>query len=649
MLTFELFDSLIDSVVVIDENRRIGYCNESAAHLAGSSVRRLSKGVEFLSAFNIENGQKFVFGGGEAGQNEALPREEVGMKRLDGSRGVWQITIQPFDNQGKASWLIIMHDVSLEESLHGKYQGELEQKEVYIKELQSAKDQLELYSKNLEKMVEERTAEVRHANRLLNAIMDSLGQGFLVFQNDGRCLPIYTKACEDILEVNPAGKLIQDVLKLSTNDLSSFSGWLSATFTEALPFESMIELAPQIYPHSQKRHITLSYYPIRDEAGAIANVVLVATDRTRENEANKALLKEQKYIQMVMKILRGRDQFNLYLKSVREVIQRIKSDLLKPGPLTNPDEFYRSLHTLEGESGLFSVHEVWQAARDCQEQLSFLKDSDQSDEALTKFRERVADLELRFDSFLRENQGLLETLRVGGTRNIEIALPILTDFMNQLRQQKVSRDVLIYFCEKIYRQPLDQSLRHYDEVAQHVAASQGKRLRKIEFDCSDVKIPPGSLEGLISSLVHAFRNAVDHGIEAPEERIQIGKAEAGVIRVSARYKDQDGQRWIRIEIEDDGRGVSPDAIRRKLGEKFPGEDFSQCSDFQVIQQVFRPQFSSRETVSEFSGRGVGMDAIKTEVERINGQVVIQSQLGRGSRLVIDIPDPVQTEPIALSA
>ena len=92
-----------------------------------------------------------------------------------------------------------------------------------------------------------------------------------------------------------------------------------------------------------------------------------------------------------------------------------------------------------------------------------------------------------------------------------------------------------------------------------------------------------------------------------------------------------------IVASDDGRGVDPSIIREKLAEKFPGEKFDGMSDEEVIQQILRPGFSSRNEVGEFSGRGVGMDAVREEVAKLGGTVRVLSQVGHGTRFHFEIP------------
>lgn len=652
MVDYSVFDSLFDSAIVVGDDLKIVYCNEAAAQLAGSSVRRLTKGVRFPDVYQLKDPDLFVVAGGELGRDSAAPMREIDFT-IKGSEksGKLQVTLQPFSESGTKRWVILMHDVTLEETLHKKYQGELEQKEVYIRDLQDAKAKLEDYSKNLEQMVEERTAEVRTANRMLNAIMNSLGQGFVVFDQKGICSTIFTRACAEILEGVPAHRPIWEVLSLKGPEHEQFKKWMMAVFAEVLPFDSLADLAPNLYAHSKGHHITLTFYPIRADDGAITNLVMVATDRTREHEAEQALAKEQQYIQMVLKVIKSRDQFGLFLASARNLIEQLKTEIATRAHDFDFGAAFRTLHTLEGEAGLFSAAALRQSSRDCQEVLEPFKNGDQVNptEVLAQLRNKVTELEGALAEFLVQNRELLEVLKVGGTRNVEVSLSKLLQFAQLLAQKSAPAELIERYSEDLLKQPLALYLRHFNEVAQHVALAQGKLLKPVEFDCDRVRIAPGSLDNLIASLVHAFRNAVDHGIEPVEKRGERGKEPAGQIRVTADLFLHQSQKWIRLMIEDDGGGIDPEALRPKLVERFPERDFGSADSFTVLQAIFLPGFSSRESVGQFSGRGVGMDAIKTEVEHLGGQVRVESQIGKGTRLILEFPEQRVAESFALAS
>ncbi len=652
MVDYSVFDSLFDSVIVIDSDRKITYCNEAAAALAGSSVRRLSKGVVFSAVYELSDSNLFPMSGGEVGRDSAAPMQELNFKIVNSERiGKLQVTVQPFQEEGQPRWAIVMHDVTLEETLHVKYQGELEQKEGYIRELQAAKAQLEDYSKNLEKMVEARTAEVRHANRMLNAIMNSLGQGFLVFDSEGSCSDIFTKACEDILETNPSGKKIWDVLRLDKANIEQFKMWIQAVYSDALPFDSLIELAPNRYAHSAGRYVTINFYPIRSDEEKLSNLVLVATDRTREHEAEVALAKEQQYIQMVLKVIKGRDQFGQFLTSARNLIEKLKGDLVLPVDKFDFSAAFRTLHTLEGEAALFSAMTIRQKSRACQEILEPFKRGDVFDpkQMFNDLKQSIEALDAAYSEFLSAHKELLDVLRVGDTRNVEISLPKLLGFAKLLDESPTPLFVRERFSEDLFKQPLSNYIRHYGEVAQHVAQVQGKKISPVEFNCDGVRVPPGHIDGLVASMVHVFRNAADHGIEDPNHRKQINKPEFGNIHVDAESFGHERAPWVRLIVTDDGAGIDPVKIRAKLKEKFPDRDYTSLSDRDVIQTIFLPGFTSKEAVGEFSGRGIGMDAVKTEVERLNGRVWVESSPNIGTKLIIEFPESPASSPVATAA
>lgn len=646
-MDYSVFDSLLDSVFVIDGDRKILYCNTVAAAFCGSSVRRLSKGQKIYEVLKFSDTKLFVMPNGDWGRNAATGFTELDFENVSTQKsGRVQIAIQPFQTPtGDAHWVVILHDVTLEEVLHRKYRGELEQKEGYIVELRKAQAELEQYSKNLEKMVEERTAEVQRANQMLSAIMNSLGQGFLVFDKSGACGTIFTKACLDILECRPAGLKIWEVLKLFGPQRDQFAKWVEASFKEALPFDNMVELAPRLFSHTQNRHITLDYYPLRGSKNEITSVVLVATDRTAEFETGLALEREKQNAQMVMRIIRSRDHFAQFLKSTREVIMTIQKNL-SATQLTAEDsaELFRQLHTLEGESAAYSMATVRAAARMAQDVLEPLRwgEGQQDHQALARLSGAVREIGSAFNSFLTTNQELFDVLGLEKGRKVELPYSKVLAFRHHMERHGIPARLLQDFDDDFLRVPIKACLRPLEETALVVASKQTKMLKPFVFDTGAVHVIMDNFEGLFASLVHSVRNAVDHGLEDPNERVAAGKSESGQIVIRAQWILRNSGRWLKIEIQDDGRGIDADRIRAKLDQRYPSVNWQEKSDHDVIQHVFDAGLSSRDDVGEFSGRGIGMDAILTEARQLGGDASIESEIGKGTTLVIEVPDqPLQ--------
>jgi two-component system, chemotaxis family, sensor kinase CheA len=180
--------------------------------------------------------------------------------------------------------------------------------------------------------------------------------------------------------------------------------------------------------------------------------------------------------------------------------------------------------------------------------------------------------------------------------------------------------------------PVEHLFDRMRRVVRDLARKTGKEV-DLEIAGGDTELDRNLVEELADPLMHMVRNAVDHGIESPDERIAAGKAPAGRIRLSASH----GSGNILIEITDDGRGLD----RQKIVDKavrngLIGAD-EELMDDQVHNLIFRPGFSTAAAVTDVSGRGVGMDVVRRQVEKLRGRIEIRTHLGQGSSFVLKLP------------
>jgi two-component system, chemotaxis family, sensor kinase CheA len=171
-----------------------------------------------------------------------------------------------------------------------------------------------------------------------------------------------------------------------------------------------------------------------------------------------------------------------------------------------------------------------------------------------------------------------------------------------------------------------------------VVRDLGKRLSKeieLEITGADVELDKSIIDGLFDPLTHLVRNSADHGIEQPSERLKAGKSEIGHLRLSAFH--QAG--WVNIRVDDDGKGIDPVTMRKAAVEKgLMNEAQAQSlSDRDAINLIFLPGFSTAAKITDVSGRGVGMDAVKTSLQKLGGVVEIQSVAGKGTTVIIRLP------------
>ncbi len=169
-------------------------------------------------------------------------------------------------------------------------------------------------------------------------------------------------------------------------------------------------------------------------------------------------------------------------------------------------------------------------------------------------------------------------------------------------------------------------------VCRDIAGSRGKKVR-FAIEGHEVPIDRALVEALDTPLLHLLRNALDHGIEPPEERRARGKPEEGSLRIAVRRRHD----RVLMEVSDDGRGIDPARVlerARSLGLVPPGEPLDAAG---ALELVFAPGFSTREGAGEVSGRGVGLDVVRTTLTRLGGRVSVQSRPGEGTTFVLDLP------------
>jgi len=182
--------------------------------------------------------------------------------------------------------------------------------------------------------------------------------------------------------------------------------------------------------------------------------------------------------------------------------------------------------------------------------------------------------------------------------------------------------------------PLNVVFARFSRLVRELARSMNKRVQ-LKIEGEDTEIDRALVEKLNECLVHLIRNAIDHGIEPPDERTAAGKPPEGLIEISASQSEGS----VIVVVRDDGRGIDPNKIRRKAIERglLTEEQASSLNDDDAIQFIFRSGFSTKEEVSEVSGRGVGMDAVKAAMEQIGGTIDLHSQIGAGTTVTLRLP------------
>jgi two-component system chemotaxis sensor kinase CheA len=187
---------------------------------------------------------------------------------------------------------------------------------------------------------------------------------------------------------------------------------------------------------------------------------------------------------------------------------------------------------------------------------------------------------------------------------------------------------------KARMQPVSNIFSKMPRMVRDLAQSLGRRVR-LQMEGQDTELDKSLLEAIKDPLIHAVRNAMDHGIELPEARQAAGKCPEGTLRLRAAHEGS----HVIIEVGDDGAGISVEKVRQKAIERglITAARAASLSERELLQLIFVPGFSTAAAITNVSGRGVGMDVVRTNVERIGGKVEIDSRMGQGTTLRLRIP------------
>lgn len=185
---------------------------------------------------------------------------------------------------------------------------------------------------------------------------------------------------------------------------------------------------------------------------------------------------------------------------------------------------------------------------------------------------------------------------------------------------------------KIRMLPIAQTFNRFPRLIRDLSRDLGKEV-KLEMSGEETELDKSVIEVLVDPLIHIVRNAMDHGIEMPEEREKAGKSRVGTISLSASHNGN----LIVIKISDDGKGMSPQKIFENAVKKGLVSADAKLTEKQMLEYIFAPGFSTATKVTNLSGRGVGMDVVKKSLDKINGTVGIETELGKGSTFFLRIP------------
>jgi len=484
--------------------------------------------------------------------------------------------------------------------------------------------------------------ELDAVNRRMGALLDNAGQGFLSVGRDGIVEPQYSQECRAIFGGGIEGREVAALLYPDDADgRSAMAANIRRVIDETDEYrrDLYISLMPRLVAHGGAS-LRLAYRLLAD-----ARLMFVVTDVTGELRLKDAVTRERNRLACVVAAVREQREFFTVLDAFA-AFRRDGANFVVSSPdgRTALDGVYRQVHTFKGLFLQLECTHMGKALDELEGRLSGLR-REQS-----PGREAVSALlaDTAVDEALAQDLGVVREA-LGAEffeRRGEICLPVdLADALAALAGRLLSRiddleleaaDAAVLESARTLRYvDLRKLLSAYPRTTFRLASAQGKLVEPFAVEGDPVPVDPSRFGALAKSLIHVFRNAVDHGLETPDERAIAGKDEAG--RIACRVEA--GQGLARIVIADDGRGVDIAAVRARAFELglVGAEELAAMDDARIVDLLFRDGFTSRRVAGELSGRGVGLSAVREEAVRLGGGVCLENDPGQGARLIVTLP------------
>lgn len=495
----------------------------------------------------------------------------------------------------------------------------------------------------LNRAVSQARDELEKAHGKLAALLDNSGQCFMSVSEDGVVDMECSQECSVIFDGPVAGERLGDLFDAVPGLAPGFvAKSVQRILTEEDEFRQNAYLS--LLPVEMKvlGKLVQAQYRILPER----KLMLVLTDITERRRLEEALDRERRRLTFVVSAVKDAqelfdilDDFEVFTK--KEALELAAKESLSPKELA---EFYRRTHTLKGLLLQLDFPSLPNVLNDLETTLGRLRNqgSVSGKELELAFNEAdlqhylAHDLELLKESlgpefFQQRGQIILPQSQIEELEKLAASL------LSQAQRLGLDQGELklLEGVRRLRRVPLRRMLAGYPKAAMQLAERLGKSLKPFDIEGGERVVDPEIFSPLTKSLVHIFRNAVDHGLESPEEREELGKPEQGAI--TCRIREQHAQ--IVIEIEDDGQGVDLEALRSKavLRGIIEEDQARRLGEAELLRLVFIDGFSTAEQAGVVSGHGVGMAAVQAEASRLSGRIDIATEQGRYTRVSISIP------------
>lgn len=472
----------------------------------------------------------------------------------------------------------------------------------------------------LEKIVRARTAELDSRNQDMRMVLDNVDQGFLTFDRECKMASEHSAVLDGWFGEPVEGQSVAEYIgTVCSSFVDDFALAWSQVEDGFLPLELTMAQMPDTFS-AAGREYEVQYRPIMDGED-LQRVLMVITDVTAERERQRLEVEQHETLRILDRIVSDKAGFLEFMAEGSELV-----DAICTGKLTNVAVIKRAVHTLKGNTMIFGVQTV---ADLCHELEGVIENENKSPS--TEQTKALADRWERLQSSLRR------VLGDDGKTRLEIEQEQFDELLSAALAKK-PHEAIAEMVANLRLEPTSARLRRVGEQAQRIAKRLGKGNVRIEVDDQALRLEPGRWNSFWSSFIHVVRNAVDHGVERSDARRAAGKKEEPCVTLRTYI---DGPEFV-ISLHDDGAGIDWESVAaraKRLG--LPSE-----GQAELAEALFVDGLSTRDEVTELSGRGVGLGAARAACIERGGRVAVHSSPGKGTRFEFRFPAASMRPPAA---
>jgi two-component system chemotaxis sensor kinase CheA len=488
----------------------------------------------------------------------------------------------------------------------------LEQLKRLIAEIKTRAEQEQA---RLEGLVEQRTQALVRRNADMRRVLDNVDQGFLTIDRAGKMSEERSAIIGRWLGTAPASGVLWDYIEQAAPGmgLPLSLGWEQVR-EDILPLEVSVQMMPRSFVVGTN-HYAIDYKPTLTDSGALEGMLVVLSDVTVVVERQRLEDEEREVLQLFSRVLQDRAGVLEFLAETHRLVETITRGTPEEVAVTK-----RLLHTLKGNTGLYGLQSIAKLCHDLEDNMQ--------EEGGNLSRADADRLHAFWQAISTKLGGFIDAPKSGGVTIDDSEYgELLAAVAAGVPHAQLAGMVGAWQLE-----PVELRLRRLAQQAQGLAERLQKLPLDVRVEAGRLRIDSTRLLDVWGTLPHLVRNAVDHGIETPEQRLAAGKKERASLVLRAALNAQQ----FSIEIEDSGRGIDWDALRAVAAKKgVPCSNQRELSD-----ALFADGVSTRSEVTENSGRGVGTAALARAVKATGGRIEVFSERGKGTRFRLTWPAAV---------